>query len=161
RFTFPAGRVLNQVKIDLLPSRRPCWFPDGTDRILFAGNDRRLYVFEFPEVRGTGRSDAAPPRALRWEVEPPAAGEVWVGDPCWPGAPALGGRLIVALYRVEDPSRPEWTPHLWWLQLSPDGDAIVGAERVIVPEEPGRGEVPPHELLPSVGTASDGTLLLA
>jgi hypothetical protein len=92
-------------------------------------------------------------------------GEVWLQDPCWPGAPALGGRLIVALSCIEDASRREWTPRLWWLQLNPGGDAIVGAERAIVPEAPGRspsrGTVPPREFLPSVGMASDGTPLLA
>jgi hypothetical protein len=161
RCAFPAGRVLDQVKIDVLAFGRPCWFPDGSDRILFAGGDRRLYVCDFGEVRRAGRSNPAQPRALRWEVEPPGVGEVWFHDPCWPGRPALGGRLIVALALAEDPARPDCTSQLWWLQLSVDGDAIVGAERAIVPEAPPRGPRPPQESLPSVGMASDGTPLLA
>jgi hypothetical protein len=45
--------------------------------------------------------------------------------------------------------------------LSPDGDAIVGAERAIVPEAPGSSPGQPRELLPNVTMTSDGTLLLA
>jgi hypothetical protein len=161
RCTFPAGRVLDRVKIEMLTRGPPCWFPDGSDRILFAAIDRRLYVFEFPQVRRGGRSDSASPHAVRWEVEPPGVGDVWFHSACWPSGPALGGRLIVALSSIEDASRREWKSRLWWLQLSPDGDAIVGAERAIVPESPGRGQVRPQEFLPSVGMASDGTLLLA
>jgi hypothetical protein len=118
RSTFPAGRVLDRVKTEVVPSRQPCWFPDGSDRVLFAGGDFRLYVFGFPQVRGAGRSEAEPPRPLRWEVEPPGVSEVWVRDPCWPSAPALRGRLIVTLSRIEGAARREWTSHLWWLQLT-------------------------------------------
>jgi hypothetical protein len=161
RCAFPAGPVLDQVKIDVLASGRPCWFPDGSGRVLFAGGDFRLYVFGFPQVRGAGRSEAEPPRPLRWEVEPPGVSEVRVWDPCWPSAPALGGRLIVALSRIEDAARREWTSHLWWLQLSPEGDAIVGAERAIVPELPGPSQEQPQEFLPNIGMTADGTPLLA
>ena len=161
RSTFPTGRILDRVKVDVLPARRPCWFPDRSDRILFGGTDRRLYVFDFPEARRARTSDPAPLRAVRWQVEPPGVGEVWLVDPCWPSAPALGGRLIVSLSYNEDASLGQWKTKLWWLQLSPEGDAIVGAERVIVPDAPGRSQVPLDELFPNVGMASDGTPLLA
>ena len=105
--------------------------------------------------------DPAPPRAVRWQVEAPGAGEVWLLDPCWPSAPALGGRLIVSLNCIEDASLRRWRSHPWWLQLSPDGDVIVGAERAIIPDAPGRSQVSPQEFFPSVGMMSDGTLLLA
>jgi hypothetical protein len=87
--------------------------------------------------------------------------EVWVRDPCWPSAPALGGRLIVALSRIEDAARREWTSHLWWLQLSPDADAIVATERAIVPEAPGPSQGQPQEFMPNIGMMADGTPLLA
>jgi hypothetical protein len=87
--------------------------------------------------------------------------EVRLRDPCWPGAPALGGRLVVALCHIEDAAERKWTSRLWWLQLNPDGDAIVGAERAFSAEMPGARQVPAQELLPSVGTATGGTLLLA
>jgi len=156
RFTFPAGRVLDQVKIEVLPSRRPCWFPDRSDRILFAGTDRRLYLLHFPEVRGSRSSAPAAPRAVRWQIEPPGAGAVWLRDPCWPSAPALGGRLIVSLSYIEDAPRREWKSHLWWLQLSPDGDAIVGAERAIGPDALGSSQASIQEFGPNVGMTSDG-----
>jgi probable HAF family extracellular repeat protein len=165
RSTFPTGRVLDRVKTEVLTCGRPCWFPDGSDRILFAGTDRRLYVFEFPRVRGAGHSASArappPPHAVRWEVEPPGVGEVWFQYPCWPTGPALGGRLIVALSCIDDASRREWKSRLWWLQVSADADAIVGAERSIVAGTPGQSQVPQQEFLPSVGTTKGGTPLLA
>jgi hypothetical protein len=127
RATFPAGRVLDRVKTELVPSRQPYWFPDGSDRILFAGGDFRLYVFEFSASRESRDPDRPAPREVRWQVATPGVGEVWLRDPCWPCSPALGGRLIVTLTCLESDSPEAWRSQLWWLQLSPDGDEIVPA----------------------------------
>jgi hypothetical protein len=161
RRTFPGGRVLDRVKTEVMATRQPCWCPDRSDRIVFAGSDLALYVFDFPGARRSRDADPPAPREIGWQVAKPGAGDVWLRDPCWPSAPALGGRLIVALNCMEDAARRQWNSQLWWLQLSPDGDAIIGAERAIVPEAPAPSALPPQESLPSVGMTSDGTPLLA
>jgi hypothetical protein len=45
RYTFPARRILSDVRITTPLLGDMCWFPDRSDRILFAGSDRRLYRF--------------------------------------------------------------------------------------------------------------------
>ena len=105
RSTFPAGRAAGRLTLDVLPFGLVCWAPDRSDRILFTGGDHRLYLTDFPEGAGTGREPASP-RPLRWRTEPPGVGEFRFRNPCWPGKPALGGRLLVALnYREADRGR--------------------------------------------------------
>jgi hypothetical protein len=48
RCTYPAGRVLGRVVFDRMPSGPVCWSPDRGDRILFAGGDGRLYLYDLP-----------------------------------------------------------------------------------------------------------------
>src|SRR5262249_16113020 len=52
RCTFPEGRVLDRVAIEPVLVTPPCWFPDRSDRILFAAGDGRLYLLDFRD--GTG-----------------------------------------------------------------------------------------------------------
>jgi hypothetical protein len=163
RSTFPAGRVLDRVKTEVVPSRQPCWFPDGSDRILFAGGDCRLYVLEFSRAGRSRDPDPPAPREVRWQAAKPGVGEIQLRDPCWPSSPSLGGRLIVNLTCLENASPQAWRSELWWLQLSPDGDAIVGAERAIERDSPdkGQGQISPREFLPRVGMMKNDTPLLA
>jgi hypothetical protein len=161
RRTFPPGGAIGRLALDVLPFGLPCWAPDRGDRVLFAGSDRRLYLAEFPEVEGPRCHEPTPPRPILWRAEPPGEGAFWLQDPCWPSDPALGGRLLVALDHREDVTRPGWITHLWWLQLSPDGGAIVAAGRAIAPDESGPRRDHVAEWLPRVGTSHDGTPLLA
>jgi hypothetical protein len=162
RCTFPAGKILDRVALDPVPTEAPCWSPDASDRVLYAAGDGRLYSYQLPAAEGPrGSAEAMPPRPLRWEIDPPGDGPIHLQDLCWPGAPALGGRLLVALNPWDNPSRAYRGLQLWWLQLGPDGTAIVAAGRLLQPDgddAPARRVV---ERLPSVGTARDGTPLLA
>jgi hypothetical protein len=161
RCTFPAGRVLDRVAIDVLPRRLPCWFPDGSDRLLLTGTDRRLYVCDLGEAGGTRRPKSEPLRPVQWQVDRPGAGEAWFTDTCWPSEPSLGGRLVVSLHCIQEASGGKWSTHLWWIQLSQDGAAIVEAERVLDGEALDGKSAPVEELVPSVGRAHDGTPVLA
>jgi hypothetical protein len=80
---------------------------------------------------------------------------------CWPGAPALGGRLLVALLWQPARSEPRLSTHLWWLELSPDGRSIVGAGRAIVAEGGDVSRAQIEESKPGVGVGRDGAPLLA
>jgi hypothetical protein len=161
RYSFPARRVLGRISLDFLPVGRPCWSPDRGDRILFAGSDGGLYLYDFPEFGGGRSRDRARPQELEWKTRPPGVGRFYVQEACWPGERALDGRVLVSMSYRLDLSEPEWTVRLWWLKLSPDGGAIVAAERAILPGDDDRDGVRSEERQPSVGTARDGTPLLA
>src|SRR5262249_47729508 len=49
RFELPGGKLLNRVELDLVPRGSPCWFPDGSPRVLLPGGDGRLYYYCFEE----------------------------------------------------------------------------------------------------------------
>jgi hypothetical protein len=163
RWTFPPAPVVDRVGLAIAPVEPPCWSPDRSDRVVFVAGDRQLYVYDFPEGRGTrGRGpDPAPPRPLRWEIDPPGVGTVMVRGFCWPGAPALGGRLLVALLWQPAGVQTRLSSHLWWLELSRDAGSIVGAERAIVAEGDDARWAQIEESKPGVGVGRDGAPLLA
>src|SRR4051794_12578964 len=78
RWTYPGGRIIDRVAIEPLPFSPPCWFPDGSDRILFAAGDGHLYHYDFREARG---NESAAPRPIRWEAGPRGAELPHVRDP--------------------------------------------------------------------------------
>ena len=64
RCTFPGGEILDRLSFELIPASPPCWFPDRSDRILFAGCDGRLYDLTFPGAEGpTNSATAIQPQA--------------------------------------------------------------------------------------------------
>src|SRR5262249_3460221 len=95
--TFPPGPVVDRVGLPIVPVEPPCWSPDRSNRVVFLAGDG-LYVYDFPERRGARGPDPAPPRPLRWAIDPPGVGAIMVSGLCWPVAPELGGRLLVSMY---------------------------------------------------------------
>ena len=162
RYTFPAGRLLERVLLDVPPIGPVCWSPDRSDRILFAGGDSRLYLHDFATGMRTNRFAPAPtPRPLQWQGTPPGGGPVLIHDPCWPAVPGLGGRLLASMTLYEDDAWGSRGPQLWWLELDSGNATIVAAGRVIVSDEAGSISAQEEERRPCVGTARDGTLMLA
>jgi hypothetical protein len=168
RCTFPEGRVLDRIAIDPVLTGSPCWFPDRSDRILFAGGDGQLYRLTFP---GAGTADGqgpdTRPEPIPWEAAPPGAGSAHVREPFWPSGTALGGRLV-AVVMVRDPSDltlRRFSTQIWWLELSGDASAVVAAGRVPVPTGEAATVAEPEsdvqEHFPCVGTTRDGTTMLA
>src|SRR5262249_35692012 len=148
RVSFPAGRILDRVALDLLPIERPCWSPDRGDRILFVGGNSELYVYDFPAPGRSRRATPERPRQVLWRTAPPPGDPVRYVDLCWPAMPQLGGRLLSALITREDISRPSGNTRLWWLTLSPDGGSIVAAEPAIAPGSYGPARDPVEERFP-------------
>jgi hypothetical protein len=165
RYAFPSGRLIERVAVDGLPIGAVCWFPDCSDRILFAAADGRLYLHDFAAGHQARRlAPASQPRPLRWQIDPPEKGTpVQIQDPCWPAAPELGGRVLVSMTLDADDSPRGRGPELWWLRLDPDNATITTADRVILSDRAGGGTTAAdeEERMPCVATARDGSLMLA
>jgi hypothetical protein len=162
RCTYPDGRMLNRIAFELVPGGAPCWYPDRSDRILFAGCDGRLHELSLPGTEGPGDgATAIEPRPIRWKTRPPGKGAIHLQDPFWPGGGALGDRLLVALRFQRSSVRIYSRLQLWWLQLSPDGTAITAAGRLIVPSDDGPAGARGDERLPIVGISHEDVPMLA
>jgi hypothetical protein len=166
RFTVPDGELLDRVPLDIPTASRPCWLPGPAARVLFAAGDGRLYRLDFDDGPGGRPARAAGerrPRPLAWRAEAPAPHGLFLAEPTWPADPRLGGRIVASAII---PGRPgvrtaDEGQHLWWLRLDPGATAIEAAVRLTVPASAGAARVPDDERLPALGTAPDGTLVLA
>jgi hypothetical protein len=162
RFTYPGGRVLDRIELDMVISGRPCWYPDTSARILFAAGDGRLYRLSFDDPRpssGTDRDKSPKPSALSWRTPLPGDG-LFIRDPAWPSDPRLGRKVIATLTFLDNKGgkRAYLPPQLWWLQFDPDTATIVRAGRLTRPDPSAEGD---FECMPCVANSPDGTPLLA
>jgi hypothetical protein len=161
RWTYPEGRVLNRISSDLVLLSPPCWFPDRSDRVLFAAADGRLYLLDLRDAGDLeGELAETRPRPVRWATPPAGVDVRFIREPFWPPDASLGGCLVAAVcWRgpAAPPGSPTWS-QLWWLRLSPAGTEIVASGRLI---EPRAGEPEADEYAPSVGTTSEGVTMLA
>ena len=87
RCTFPGGEILDRITFELIPASPPCWFPDRSDRILFAGCDGRLYDLTFPGPEGPANSATT----IRPQANPLEDGRAGKGRLTYPG-PMLAER---------------------------------------------------------------------
>jgi hypothetical protein len=161
RYAFPAGKIVDHAVIEPTARGCVCWAPDRSDRIVFCACDGRLYRYDFSAGDDRGRPPRdAQPVPLHWGGEPRRTGPPWLQDPCWPDAPELGGRMLVALVQQDFDYLHSPTPEgkLWWVQPDRAATNIIAARRAIDPD----GDSPEfEERLPSVGRTAGGTLLLA
>ena len=114
RYSLPSGRVLNRVSLDVLPTSHPSWFPDHSSRVLYAGNDGKLYRIDF-DGKVSGKDPL--PRRIAWKCAEPGE-NLLIRDPVWLRDPQRKWMLVVSLTfnpNTDDQEKAEWT--LWWLRL--------------------------------------------
>ena len=153
--TYPERRILNQGPVYPLPLRAVCWLPDRSDTIVYAAAGGPLFRYTFTDL---AKSHATPPepQPIRWRVASLADRRVFIQDLYWPRNPALGGRLLAALCFCDGSCSSDNPLELWWLQLDPDGQAIVSAGPMVEPEEVESAEVVRDDRRqPVVGTTRD------
>ncbi|MDB5349213.1 MAG: hypothetical protein JWN86_460 [Planctomycetota bacterium] len=134
RFSFPEGKPLNRIPLEINPKSTPCWYPGTTAKILYSASDGGLYRFSFESSRSAD-ADAegcdTRPQPIVWKVAPPGEAErsVRISDPVWPENQAFGGLLFVSLsMQTYEGDHLEWTlPRIWWLRLDREGAAIEAA----------------------------------
>jgi hypothetical protein len=163
RFKFPSGKALDHIPLDIVPAGNPCWFPDKTSRVLYAGTDGQLYRVEFPnEATSSGEDLDLAPEVVAWKCPKPGKGDVRVGDPTWPADPRMKGRVVVSLTYVEDAeSKSNYLPEqIWWLQLDDQAKSIVAAGRLSSPRTDRLGRQV-QERLPSLARTADNEVVMA
>lgn len=171
RYTFPDGRLLDRVTLDIVPTSAPCFYPDSPAKVLFTAADGDLYRLRFDDGREPGEAEDPEDSRLRkltWDIKPPGDRMVILNDPTWPDDPRLKGRILVSLSHrplaVSETLSQNFTiPELWWLQIDAKAEAIVAAGRLIEPATtPGAPERGPWEQrMPSLAVAPDGGATLA
>ncbi len=168
RYTFPGGKMVDQVSTEIVPVGPPCWFPGTGARILFAAGDGMLYHYSFePEpsltsVKSEVRPDAKP-MPLTWRCDKPGEGAVYISDVSWPEDPRMGGCVVVSLRDQmisSEGSRRFSRTQLWWLRLNFAGTEIVECGRLLIPGDQDQSDGF-DERSPAVGSLSDGRLVLA
>jgi hypothetical protein len=168
RCIFPTGEVLDRLALDPIPLGTPCWYPDGSDRVLYSSGTH-LYQVAFrgrEGARGRGGSGSVVARPLSWRDGPVGRRVNSIHDPHWPTDTSLtlGGPLIASLsVRERNGSPADLGRRLWWLDLGRDGTEIVAAGRLLSSDPDASGGLArrAEERLPVVGAARDGVTMLA
>lgn len=144
RMTLDGKEILNRLEFQdadgpSFPAGPPCWNPDRSDRVAYAGADGRIYLAELDPVRSDAYSRAL--RPLSWVAPSLDADDVMIRDLAWPAEPQFGGRLLAALcFKRRDNGR--FTDcQIWWLLPDPSLTSIVDAGRLLQPAcEPDPGD---------------------
>jgi hypothetical protein len=166
RCRFPGGELLDQIPLDPVPTGNPCWYPDGSGRVLFAEGGR-LFQAAFRSKEAASRaSPVEPPQPwpLPWRFTIAGGGIDFLQDLHWPSDGSLSLRcplLASVCCRQEGTLPDERWKQLWWLDLGPDGTGIVAAGRLIAPDRTEALARRADERHPVVGTTQDGTTMLA
>jgi len=173
-FRISDGTVLDRVKLDVLPTGRPCWIPDRPREFLFPAGDGQLHRCHLAGDRGDGAvrhpqdkrgRNLGSARALHpvtWRCQPPGAGKTFLADPEWSSDPRLRRFVIVALshQQVEDGKRAYAPFEIWWLQMSEEADAILAAGRLTGRGLSSAADDSVIERFPSVSVGSERRLTL-
>ena len=170
RFSFPDGRILNQISSEMYPVTPPCWFPGTRARVLFPAGDGKLYRYAFETENPTNTPGEsieavdAEPVPLTWNAAKPEGGNVLICEVAWPQDARMGGRLVASLRIHErDPegNRRFSRTQIWWLKLNHSGTQIIEAGPLVNHDLTGSLAQQFDERCPSVAALPDGSLGLA
>ncbi len=170
RFSFPDGRILNQISSEMYPISPPCWFPGTRARVLFAAGDGKLYHYAFESDSPTSAPGEplepfdSEPVPLTWNAPKPEGGDVLICEAAWPGDARMGGRLVVSIRVQEvgaDGARRFSRTQLWWLKLNHSGTQIIEAGPLVDHDLGKTVAERSDERSPTVAALPDGSLGLA
>lgn len=169
RYSFPGGRMLDQVSTEIVPIAPPCWFPGTRARVLFVAGDGEIYQYAFEPDPLTKQNDPAAgrdprPAPLAWICPRPGRGKVFVGDPSCPEDPRMRGYVVVTLReQAEENSSARSFTHssLWWLRLDLEGHEIIEAGRLLDDMPRARDDSSIDYRRPMVGSLPNGHLVIA
>ncbi|CAN5710053.1 hypothetical protein BH23PLA1_BH23PLA1_13070 [soil metagenome] len=161
RYSYPSGRLIDQVPSTMLPVTPVCWYPGTEARVLFVAGDGQLYQHQFePRSADDLVVGARQPLPIRWGIDPPGDGPVIIHDVSWPAAPELGQRLLASI-SIKRRSGDRWAyseSAIWWLRLGADGSTIEAAGP-LHPDDPQEPAIEARR--PALGRSPEGQPLLA
>jgi len=171
RLRLPAGEVIDQVNLSLLPTGRACWVPDHPGRILFAAGDGQLYLHDFPGWSSdpnetvtdpAASSDEGTPYQVSWKSPPPLAASVFITNPVWPSHPRLRHLIFATVTPIPGNSEPKGTDltKLLWLQMRENGAVIEASGLLDVPTGKASEDLTVLKRFPNVELGRDGTIRL-
>jgi hypothetical protein len=172
--TLPGSTVIKRVTLDVLPTGKPCWVPGRPGEILFPAGDGQLYrcnIADRNRKDGADRSRVRPEKkeekeaeaqVVNWDTESPGAGVVVLVDPAVVPELGLSHLVFVALGAQDwrNGQRVNLPTKLWWLAMNDQGDAIVDAGRLVVPDKEGVRDDRIYERCPNVVARPDGKINL-
>lgn len=125
RVNLPRGEVLERVEMEVMPTGRPAWDPNGASHLIFPGATGQLYSYRFSD----DASKASTISPVQWRCEPPGDVEPFIIDPVWPKGTPFRNLVIVSLSPARRLGFPGEDPPLapWWLELDEDSEAIIAA----------------------------------
>ncbi|MDX2036086.1 MAG: hypothetical protein SFX72_05500 [Isosphaeraceae bacterium] len=153
---YPSGTIVERIETDVIPVGRPCWLPDDSDRVVFAGGEGTLHLLDLSAPEGYRR-----PSPITWRIPTPGAGPVFITDPCVAGVPGPEGIDFIACLRSIEKrdGRSIYTPsRLWWLRLDRAATSVIEAAPLV---ETARGTLEIETRCPTVKVLADGTRRLA
>jgi hypothetical protein len=171
RLRLPEGEVIDEVKLDLLPTGRACWVPDRPGRIVFAAGDGQLYSHDFPGwipdpsetiADATASLNESSLSRVSWKGPPPLPGSVFITDPFWPSHLSLRRFVFaIAIPQVQEPKRAfTETTELVWLLMSDDGAMVEASGVLDVPTKKASEDCTVRKRFPIVELGRDGTIRL-
>ncbi len=154
RFAVPGGELLDRIEFDSNFTDPPCWAPDTSGQILFAGGNGRLYTHTFSTHMPFRQVNASSqPKKLVWKPAAPKEEHFAISHAFWPNDPRLANIIVVSavdltlMVELANAGRQAEIINkhagLWWLQLNANRDAI---ERVGNLWKPGSNASEPADL---------------
>ncbi len=135
RYSFPDGKALNRVRLNLILTSAPCWFPNSPNRVLLTAADGRLYTYRFPDDATGGDPSSAQDtqlKPIRCAVAMSALADATLDDVEWCREPRWGDVILASVrhFRQVGNRRVPTEQRIWWLKLNPEGTMIVAAGQV-------------------------------
>jgi len=171
RLRLPEREVIDEFKLDLLPTGRACWVPTHPGRILFAAGDGQLYRHDFPGWSSTAGETLDDATALSnenglcrviWKAPPPLGRAVFITDPVWPSHPRLHHIVFAKLVPQLRELSEEFieATELLWLIMSDDGAVVEASGLLNLPKNNPSGDRKTRKWFPNVELGRDGTIRL-
>ncbi|WP_422927404.1 hypothetical protein [Singulisphaera sp. PoT] len=170
RFAVPGGEALDRIEFETSVADPPCWAPDHSGQVLFAGGDWRIRSVRFDSNQPESFRKKASPRIhkLFWKPTTPREHQFVTSHMTWPNDERFSRIVVVSAvdnstiahligHKVIDLPIPRH--RLWWVRLDGSRESIEAVGR-LWPADPSADELY-EDRHPNVGRAADGGLVLA
>ncbi len=171
RLRLPECEVIDEIKLDSLPTGRACSAPAHPGRILFAAGDGQLYLHDFPGwsskadetiSNATAVSNENALRQVIWKPSPPLGRSFFIIDPVWPNYPGLRHLVFATLIpQSRESKRAVIEPtELSWFLINDEGAVVEASGLLDLAKNTHHGDRLTRRRFPNVSLGQDGTIRL-